>query len=291
MYTENLKEYGFPEDVREHLANARRNEIEGDLSNAGFSYMKAADRLKDIGKIEAAAKYYERAAELYSQIALREEQRNKNWYRLRLWRTVREFYEKMVELYTQAKRCLRKRGKKRNNEKIGKNWHTAYSLYTNARSAYKQFGFDRYSVRRIYVKETDALRKANKYNKEFAKGTNWLEKAWLFVLKYLCNYGMRPSQLLVWIVGIILIFTFAYYPSSYGFIELRSAEGQVWTDSFWSNFTTSLHFSVITFTTLGYGNIYPVGKAAYLITAFESILGYFFWGLLLATLAKKILVF
>jgi len=102
---------------------------------------------------------------------------------------------------------------------------------------------------------------------------------------------MRPSQLVVWIIGIILLFTLAYYPSSFGFIELKSPEEVVWTDSFGSNFTTSLHFSVITFTTLGYGSIYPVGEAAYLITAFESILGYFFWGLLLASLAKKILFF
>ena len=118
-----------------------------------------------------------------------------------------------------------------------------------------------------------------------------LERAWLCSMKYLCNYGMRPSQLAVWIIGIILLFTIAYYPSPVGFIELRHTEGAVWTDSFWSNLTASLHFSVITFTTLGYGSIYPVGKAAYLFTAFESILGYVFWGLLLASLARKIFFF
>lgn len=243
----------FPEDVKEYLEKARIHE--------------AIDSIPDL---RDAGFWYRKAAD-------------------RLWsigklKYAGEYFDKAADYYAKA-------AQKAKREKRGEDWNNAYSSYTRARAAYQQFGFVRYSVRRIYVKETDALRKANKYHKEFAKGTNWLEKAWLFVLKYLCNYGMRPSQLVAWIVGIILIFTFAYYPSSYGFIELRSAEGQVWTDSFWSNFTTSLHFSVITFTTLGYGNIYPVGKAAYLITAFESILGYFFWGLLLATLAKKILVF
>lgn len=134
MDIDDVTEGEFPRDVREYLVKARIHEgIDSisDLKSAGFWYMKAADRLQDVDKIRAVGKYYEKAATFYSKAAQRSERQDKK----------------------------------------GDFWHAAYSLYTQARAAYTQFGFNRYSVGRIYIKETDALRKANKYHKEFAKWT------------------------------------------------------------------------------------------------------------------------
>ena len=52
-------------------------------------------------------------------------------------------------------------------------------------------------------------------------------------------------------------------------------------------FISSLYFSVITITTLGYGDILPIGKTSQLLTASESILGIIFIGLFLNSLSHQ----
>ncbi|MFY4806256.1 potassium channel family protein [Aliarcobacter butzleri] len=52
-------------------------------------------------------------------------------------------------------------------------------------------------------------------------------------------------------------------------------------------FISSLYFSVITITTLGYGDILPIGSTSQLLTASESILGIIFIGLFLNSLSHQ----
>ena len=113
-----VAECEVPEDVKEYLQKAcmyKDSVSVSDLSYASSCYMKAAEKLQNIGKLEASGKYYDRAADVYAQTAQLAEQRDR----------------------------------RRNDERIGKNWWYAYSCYTRARAAYTQFGFNRYSVGRI----------------------------------------------------------------------------------------------------------------------------------------------
>lgn len=52
------------------------------------------------------------------------------------------------------------------------------------------------------------------------------------------------------------------------------------------NFLNSLYFSVVTFTTLGYGDILPIGISK-LFAAIEALLGGFILALFVVTFVKK----
>jgi len=83
-------------------------------------------------------------------------------------------------------------------------------------------------------------------------------------------YGIRLLYLFVSIS--IIIFSFALvYQDMGGIVD---SSGTVITD-----FSTCLYFSVVTFTTLGYGDFHPT-DAARGIAAFEAFLGYFCMGIL-----------
>lgn len=61
--------------------------------------------------------------------------------------------------------------------------------------------------------------------------------------------------------------------------------------SFWKeplSFVQSIYFSVVTITTLGYGDIVPVNDAARILTALEALLGLLFIGLYLNSIAYMV---
>lgn len=53
------------------------------------------------------------------------------------------------------------------------------------------------------------------------------------------------------------------------------------------NFGRMLYFSVVTITTTGYGDIYPISNTARVLVAFESISGVFFAGMFLYAIVQK----
>jgi len=66
-------------------------------------------------------------------------------------------------------------------------------------------------------------------------------------------------------------------------------DGVQWEDRLFSidNLATAIHFSIVTFSTLGYGNMHPVGIAAQIVTALEVVMGYTMFGLLLTIAVRK----
>lgn len=57
-----------------------------------------------------------------------------------------------------------------------------------------------------------------------------------------------------------------------------------------ANLGNSLYFSMLTFTTLGYANIYPASFFGKLLVTVEVTLGYVMLGLLVAILSKRVIV-
>jgi hypothetical protein len=88
---------------------------------------------------------------------------------------------------------------------------------------------------------------------------------WFFFLT--CGHYERPWRVLGFGAMVIFVFAVLYFPDL-GLVHLRgAAEGD-----FLERAVTSLHFSAITFTTVGYGNIYPEDAAGKLLTALEALL-------------------
>ena len=106
-------------------------------------------------------------------------------------------------------------------------------------------------------------------------------------MRKLCKYGESPMRLALWVLGVVIVFALAYYPSPLGFIKL---DGVVWNDGLFSlhNAMAALHFSLITFATLGYGDIYPGDAWAQVYTCVEVMAGYALLGVFVALVARKL---
>jgi len=115
-------------------------------------------------------------------------------------------------------------------------------------------------------------------------------KAAIFWL--LCGYGERPTFALITSLEIVLVFAIMYmltglsvgeYVISYKDVSLQGFPYQ----NLDRDFMKSLYFSIVTFTTVGYGDITPIGYSV-LLSGIEMMLGVTMVGIWTATLARKI---
>lgn len=101
-----------------------------------------------------------------------------------------------------------------------------------------------------------------------------------------CGYGERPTNVIVFAWLVIFISTFAFY--LFGVSE----QGQLinWAqpsvDGRLHDIATCLYYSVVTFTTLGYGDIVPIGNSR-LFAALEAFIGSFSLALFVVVFVKK----
>jgi len=120
-----------------------------------------------------------------------------------------------------------------------------------------------------FLKEMQARRKSKPY----------FSQCFDYLMEKLCGYGTDWALAVQWWGGVILVFSAIYFLLSFSGnsgIKIAPQEGLVETSNALSLLANSLYFSVITITTLGYGDIHPIGIAK-LFAALEAIIGTFFW--------------
>ncbi|MDN4502915.1 ion channel [Alteromonadaceae bacterium BrNp21-10] len=107
------------------------------------------------------------------------------------------------------------------------------------------------------------------------------------LVEYFCGYGEHPNRVIGFSILLILLFAALYF-----FVGL-SANGNITAfDTSISplentkHFFSALYFSVVTFTTLGYGDLVPIGIARAL-AALEAFLGSFTLALFVVVFVKK----
>ena len=96
------------------------------------------------------------------------------------------------------------------------------------------------------------------------------------------DYGRSIQRWLLWVLGVIFCFALLFYLNT-GIIQFSNGNDV-------TQFIDSLYFSVVTFTTLGYGDITAVTTIGKLLVLIEVMFGYLMGGLLVAILAKKVLI-
>lgn len=102
-----------------------------------------------------------------------------------------------------------------------------------------------------------------------------------------CGYGERPMNVILFSLAFIFICAVLFFifgvQASEGIIKF-SAENSLSANI--SDFFSTIYFSVVTFTTLGYGDIQPIGFSRF-IAAVEAFLGSFALALYVVVFVKK----
>ncbi|MFH1406794.1 MAG: pentapeptide repeat-containing protein [Candidatus Omnitrophota bacterium] len=100
-----------------------------------------------------------------------------------------------------------------------------------------------------------------------------------FLMNILCGYGEIPHRVMWVALGLIFFYALLFR----GFGSLHSSTSQVFTPSFGGY----LYFSIVTFTTLGYGDFIPADSLSRLLAGSEAFLGIFTIGLFVFTLGRR----
>ncbi len=85
-----------------------------------------------------------------------------------------------------------------------------------------------------------------------------------------------------WSIGLVMAFAISFYMLGEAAFDISHQDTLGW------NFFTSVYYSVVTFTTLGYGDITPRTPLAATVVMIEVVVGYFMLGILISILATKV---
>jgi len=165
-------------------------------------------------------------------------------------------------------------------------WREKHRLLRKARVLYADAGVND-AASRIYISESNLkVQNSNKYSK-FAGNA----------YRLLSNYGESPWRVLFWIIGLIILCAVLYWvfdintPSTGLFeCETQNKQPEILCSEVSQKSTnplTYLYFSVVTFTTLGYGDYSPTIGWARLVASFQAFLGLMLSSLFIATFLRK----
>lgn len=134
-----------------------------------------------------------------------------------------------------------------------------------------------YEKTKLYSKYYWQIAKSNE------KGKVWYRTKAFFsrFFHWYCGYGERPPRALF--ISILFIFIYSWIYSYFNLIHYASPSMEKsigWLQSF--------YFSVVTFTTLGFGDIVPKHGIGQALVAIEVMMGYLLLGTLVAILIRKI---
>ncbi len=124
--------------------------------------------------------------------------------------------------------------------------------------------------------------------KRFADDQDYLEEfreahpLSYFVWLTLTDCGRSMTRVALWTQAISIIFGLIYFALGQDSFEINNPDGLKW------NLFTAIYYSVVTFTTLGFGDITPNTPFAAGIVIVEVAIGYVMLGILISILATKV---
>ncbi len=167
-------------------------------------------------------------------------------------------------------------GKKRDNKQAKMLWQEAEEVCRNIRKQSEKQGL--FEIAGDFFKREMRFRRYQMPKLCFKR---LVSKA----VDLFCGYGEDPARVVGFSIFLILVCALAYF-----FLDTTGAhpiyEGVTGWQYYVLEFFNSLYFSVVTFTTLGYGDISPVGVARF-IAACEAFLGSFTMALFVVVFVKK----
>ena len=176
-----------------------------------------------------------------------------------------------------------------NDENINLSFEQIETIYRDLKQNMQHHG-DYLTAGEFYYREMEMRREKN----------NWKSKSrwWLELYRFIAGYGEKPqlviknSFLVIFIAAFFFFFNGIIRTNIFPLLEktpyiidysLHSINFnmQVLTD-----FGYCLYYSIVTFTTLGYGDIHPLGFS-HVIASVEALIGAFFMALFVAVFVRK----
>jgi hypothetical protein len=202
-----------------------------------------------------------------------------------------------VKAMDEHRRCLR----------TGEPSHTVIQLFTHARDTYLTLknnftASGKYadaSWASVKEKEMEKLLLWHEIRHKSFHGWQSVQRQFeLFGYRFfngLFQYGENPWRLLWWAMGVIALCALIYPLSGSVIVPLMGEAPELVTyggveslRSFAGVLLHSLYLSVITFTTVGFGDVLPVGFLSHLTAASEAMAGMFLFGLFVFTLGRRV---
>jgi len=101
-----------------------------------------------------------------------------------------------------------------------------------------------------------------------------------YIWLWLADCGRSFWPLLLWSLGIAALFGLVFYALGPSAFEITNLPEE--------NYLTMLYYSIVTFTTLGFGDVTPNTLRAAMFVMVEVIFGYIMLGMLISVLANKV---
>lgn len=145
-------------------------------------------------------------------------------------------------------------------------------------------------VRRSYNQEKDARRKLAWDNGAYFDAIKWE------LSRLVMRYGSSPYRVLL-VSFLVIVVSALLYPVTGGIQEVQNGYAITYTiedpgsaSRYWlaEVLYKSFYFSAVTFATLGYGDIQPVGPVARMLASVETIVGSLLSALLVFVLARSV---
>ncbi len=157
-------------------------------------------------------------------------------------------------------------------------WQQAEEIYRNLRKATEQAGL--FEISGHFFEREMVMRR---FQMPLFSSSRFLSK----IVDVFCGYGERPIRVVLFSWIAIILFGALYFLlgiSDDGHLLSWNHQQSLWQNI--SQFMTCLYFSVVTFTTLGYGDLTPIGFSR-VLAAVEAFIGSFTLALFVVVFVKK----
>ncbi|MBU7046786.1 MAG: pentapeptide repeat-containing protein [Theionarchaea archaeon] len=166
------------------------------------------------------------------------------------------------------------------------------TIYRNLKQNMQRHG-DYSQAGELYYREMECKRR-NMKEKRFS--SDWFKSYVYSFLKCTCGYGEKPERVILASVLIIFVAAFLFVFNGIAIGEYTPEERIINYDLSLTvpsmqavkDFVQCLYYSVVTFTTLGYGDIHPVGYSK-LVASAEAFTGAFFIALFVLVFGRKMM--
>ena len=180
---------------------------------------------------------------------------------------------------------------------LSSNWKELEGIYRRLKQSYQKYG-DNSTAGKFYYQEMECKRKQLKGVEKYF---------WHLFYKTLCGYGEKPFNV-IWASGLIIVLSaYSYLFSGIEFVGSSilkvppnvidynlslNSFGIQWVmnnfNSVFEDFLLCLYTSVITFTTLGYGDVHPIGFSR-IVASVEAGFGIIMTALFIFVFSRKML--